>query len=149
MCIKYSNPILPKNTKIIIGIGTLSPKKPSNNKYSLIISGKYTKSTELLFLKNRNTPNNRCNYFNIKSRLSLRIWEENDWLYGEDNRGWFQWYCRYYCGRRNSDVDEKQINRWRSFKRHYGAVKKNCNGDLSCRPKQRQALLQWSYNCFI
>lgn len=96
-----------------------------------------------------NQPNISCNYFNIKSRQSLPIWEEKNWLYGEDNRGWFQWYCRYYCGRRDSDVDEKQINRWRSFKRHYGAVKKNCNGDLSCRPKQRQALLQWSYDCFI
>lgn len=94
-------------------------------------------------------PDVSCNYFNIKSRQSLTIWEEKDWLYGDDNRGWFQWYCRYYCGRRDLEVDEKQIKRWRAFKRHYGAVEKNCDGDLDCRPKQRQALLQWSYDCFV
>jgi hypothetical protein len=94
------------------------------------------------------------NYFKIKSRQSLRVWRDNGWLYGVDNRGWFQWYCRYYCGRRNEKIDELQIKRWRAFKRHYGQVLKNCLKKCSdkggwCRPKQRQALLQWSYNCFI
>jgi hypothetical protein len=91
-----------------------------------------------------------CNYFQIKSRQALYQWEENEWIYGDDNRGWFQWYCRYYCGRRYPEIDDIQIKRWRKFKRHFGAVEKNCEpGDLSCRPKQRQGLLQWSYNCFI
>jgi len=92
-------------------------------------------------------PDIKKNYFKIKSRLSLDEWRRNHWIYGDDPRGWFQWYCRFYLGRRDEAVDDKQIARWRSFKRHRGAIMKNCNRkDLDCRPKQRQALLQWAYD---
>ena len=98
------------------------------------------------------TPDTTKNYFHIKSRQSLSVWREKNWiaLGDPDIRGWFQWYCRYYLGRRDKLLDTRQIKRWRAFSRHAGQIRKNCEvGDLSCRPRQRQALLQWGYDPFI
>lgn len=113
-------------------------------------------------------PNSKLNYFGIKSRMSLQIWREKGWIslksFGlkksaPDKRGWFQWYCRYWIGRRIPEVDEIQIKRWRSFSRHAGQIKasykklkkppKTRSEKKIHRVRQRQALLQWAYNPFI
>lgn len=100
--------------------------------------------------KTSDIPDPSLNCFGIKSRQSLQIWRQNGWIIGPDPRGWFQWYCRYWLGRRIPDVDKAQIGRWRSFARHAAQVRANClPHDLSCRRRQRQALLQWSYDPFI
>ena len=90
------------------------------------------------------------NRFKVVSGLSREHWIEKGWIYKEDPLGWFQWYCRFCNGRRIPHIDEIQIKRWKNFKRHVSAIKKNCEtGDLSCRKKQRQAILQWAYDPFF
>ncbi len=87
------------------------------------------------------------NYFKVDASLPLLHWQEKGWIHPADPRGWFQWYCRYYYGRRMPEEDLRQIKRWKAMRRHVGAIKKNCRtGDLDCRKKQRQALLHWAYD---
>lgn len=90
--------------------------------------------------------NPALNFFGINASKPLSYWRKKGWIHPDDPRGWFQWYCRYYMGRRHED-DERQIKRWKAFKRHVSQVRNNCfQGDFSCRPKQRQALLHWAYD---
>ena len=97
------------------------------------------------FAKDKRDP--KLNFFAVDASMPLAYWQKKDWIYQDDPRGWFQWYCRYYLGRRLEVEDVRQIKRWRAIKRHVMAVKKNCRArDLNCRPKQRQALLHWAYD---
>jgi hypothetical protein len=88
----------------------------------------------------------RLNFFGVNASQSLATWRASGWLRPQDPRGWFQWYCRYYMGRRTAD-DRRQIRRWRAIARHVAAIRKNCEpGDLECRKRQRQAVLHWAYD---
>jgi hypothetical protein len=89
----------------------------------------------------------KLNYFKVDASQSLEVWRKKGWIYEDDPRGWFQWYCRYYMGRRLPEEDKKQIKRWKAIKRHVAQLVKNCKpGNMACRPVQRQALLHWAYD---
>jgi hypothetical protein len=87
------------------------------------------------------------NCFGVDASQPLSEWRRKGWIHGDDPRGWFQWYCRYYMGRRMPDEDRRQIKRWKAIRRHVRQVEKNCErGDIFCRSRQRQALLHWAYD---
>lgn len=89
----------------------------------------------------------QLNYFEIDASQSRQQWQDKGWIYQDDPRGWFQWYCRYYFGRRIADEDARQIKRWRNMTRHTAQIKTFCSpGDMLCRRRQRQAVLHWAYD---
>lgn len=91
--------------------------------------------------------NAKLNYFGVRASQPLSVWKKNGWIYKDDPRGWFQWYCRYYMGRRIPKEDERQIKRWVAMRRHIAQIKNKCRpGDFSCNTKQRQAVLHWAYD---
>ena len=120
-----------------------------------VFCGKYMTDTQYefptsWFKKAKLSPsgaNCSFNYFGVNASQQLSVWQKNGWLHQDDPRGWFQWYCRYFLGRRMPDEDKRQIRRWKAFKRHVTQLRKNCEpGDPFCRPRQRQALLHWAYD---
>lgn len=53
------------------------------------------------------------NKYKVACGQSIEEWEASGWIMHEyDVRGWFQWYCRFFQGRRCAD-DERQVSRWR------------------------------------
>lgn len=93
------------------------------------------------------THNPALNYFAVDASQSRQIWQQKGWIYEEDPRGWFQWYCRYFLGRRIPEEDVRQIKRWRQMNRHVSQLAQQCQtADASCQPRRRQALLHWSYD---
>lgn len=92
-------------------------------------------------------PDPDCNYFGVMASQPLKVWQQKGWINEVDPLGWFQWYCRYYQGRRLPQEDERQIRRWHAMTRHVAQVQKACHpGDATCHTKQRQALLHWAYD---
>jgi len=120
-----------------------------------VFCGKYMTDTRKEFPKSwfaaakMSTRGRDCalNFFGVDASQPLSVWRKKGWIHPDDPRGWFQWYCRYYMGRRSPDEDRRQIRRWKAMKRHVSQIRKHCEpGDPMCRPRQRQALLHWAYD---
>lgn len=89
----------------------------------------------------------KINFFGVRASQPLAVWRAKGWIHPDDPRGWFQWYCRYYLGRRMPAYDEAQVKRWNNFRRHVTQLRRHCHArDLNCRRGQRQALLHWAYD---
>lgn len=91
------------------------------------------------------------NKYKVKCGASLEEWESSGWIKEQDPYGWFQWYCRFYLGRRTED-DERQIGRWNRFLARFktNLVNKINKADtkfnnFSISPVIRQSLLHWGY----
>ena len=119
-----------------------------------IFGGKYMTDCrkefpESWFTRARLSPGRKdpsLNCFGVDASKPLAYWRRKGWINDQDPRGWFQWYCRYYMGRRTDD-DARQIRRWKQIVRHIAQIRKACEpGDLHCRPRQRQAVLHWAYD---
>ena len=124
------------------------------------INGKWYRKTwkEFNVLKNidrkyycSNYQDISVNKYGVKCGTSLRFWENKGWINPIDHYGWFQWYFRYFLGRRSVD-DEGQINRWKGivsrFKGALVEIIKDAGSrfdDYSISPKIKQILLHWGY----
>ncbi len=96
------------------------------------------------------TPDPQVNFFRVKSREPLSVWHDKGMIIFPDPRGWFQWYCRYWMGRRLPEVDAVQIAHWKSVARHAEMVRRDCTpGDIWCCAAKRQTLLEWSHDPFF
>ena len=120
-----------------------------------VFGGKYLTDTRNEFPKSwfagaKLSPRRRdpsLNLFGVDASQPLSVWRKKGWIHPDDPRGWFQWYCRYYLGRRMQDEDLRQIKRWKAMRRHVRQIEGHCErGDIFCRPRQRQALLHWAYD---
>jgi hypothetical protein len=120
-----------------------------------VFGGKYMTDTQKEFPKSwfaraKLSPRRRdrsLNFFGVDASQPLSVWRDKGWIHPDDPRGWFQWYCRYYMGRRLPDEDQRQIRRWKAMHRHVRQIERQCeSGDLTCRRRQRQALLHWAYD---
>jgi hypothetical protein len=128
---------------------------PKQMLYLGVFGGKYMNDSRAEFPKSwfvgaKLSPSGRsaaCNYFGVHASQSLSEWKRKGWIHADDPRGWFQWYCRYYMGRRVPDEDRRQIRRWKAIRRHVEQIRRNCDpGNYDCRRRQRQAVMHWAYD---
>ena len=86
----------------------------------------------------------KLNYYGVKVGISLRFWESKGWMNQIDPYGWFQWYYRYWKGRRSKD-DKRRLNRWKRIASRFVGIFKKLNNKGKDSKKIRQTLLHWCH----
>ena len=86
----------------------------------------------------------RVNKYGVKCETSLIFWEKEGWINKIDPYGWFQWYFRYWKGRRSED-DQRQIGRWKTIVNKFKGILVRLIKIGKHSPKIRQILLHWGY----
>jgi hypothetical protein len=125
------------------------------NKHKEFIKHGWFKNLDINKYVNSNTCDPSINKYKVKSGLSLEEWERSGWIKPVDPFGWFQWYCRFYCGRRCDD-DKRQVERWVKYAGEKSGrwrirLINMCNkkgkkyDDFSVSPVIRQGLQHWGY----
>ena len=84
------------------------------------------------------------NKYGVKCETSLRFLESKNRIRPIDPYGWFQWYFRYWKGRRSED-NQRQIDRSNRLVSRFKTVLIKMIGDGRDSPKIRQVLLHWGY----
>lgn len=125
---------------------------PSTKVISSSVKPEWIQNLDPKIYLSSQTYRSNVNKFKAKCGGSLGMWESSGWISDVDPYGWFQWYCRFYAGRRCSD-DERQIGRWCKIGGEKGRfLSQLCNkclragkkaGDVSISPVIRQTLWHW------
>lgn len=116
--------------------------------YSTLFESLFKDLDKELYLSSKYTP--KRNKFKIRSGMGYGYWRDMGWMREQDPRGWFQWYCNYYLGRRSVD-DNRQIKRWNDFCGKEGRWRNNIyskiyeTGNWNTSPRVQQSLLHWGY----
>ena len=84
------------------------------------------------------------NCYGVEIGTSLRFWERKGWINELDPYGWFQWYFRYWKGRRSED-DQRQIGRWKRIASRFVDILNEMVSEGRVSLKIRQILLHWCY----
>mmetsp|Transcript_76694 Transcript_76694/g.112333 ORF Transcript_76694/g.112333 Transcript_76694/m.112333 type:complete len:291 (+) Transcript_76694:85-957(+) len=94
------------------------------------------------------------NKWGVECGGALDMWESSGWISNLDPYGWFQWYCRFYQGRRTSD-DIRQISRINGVAGPKGRFRNQLinkvlaagvrHNDAGISPVIRQTLHHWAY----
>lgn len=126
----------------------LTAVEPADFNYNKLFEVCFTEIDKSLYLGEKY--DRKLNCFKVKSGMPYEYWRDMDWMHADDPYGWFEWYCKFYLGRRHDD-DHRQIMRWHNFCGNRGRWRKAIykriheTKDWNISPIIQQSLMHWGY----